>query len=229
LLDRERNQVLFLAAGALLIVLAAVFAAAQPPGLADQRCPPTALGDAGYLRRGDEARLWTIYTAPNREQDTLREISRAAPAIVVATVAALQPGEWNLEDNKPDELDPNAQPGASPLWFNRGNYIYVDVELAVERYLKGEGPDRRLLRIDGGANGDWRMVVGYEPAYAPGERVLAFLRREDRYFIGPLARDHAASFGHRGKFTLEGDRAVGCDGTPVPFAELEGSILAWSR
>jgi hypothetical protein len=227
-LEAERNQIRILGVGALLILVVALAWRSRPPDLLDQPCPPTRLGATGYLQRDGVAELWGVANQLDRDRETLRGFGRLVTAILVARVRAIDPGEWNLA-GQPDAFNPEDPPGTSPRWYAQGRYIYTDIELDVERYVKGTGPTAPRYRVEGGRAGDWQMVVGYEPEFQPGERVLLLLRKDFRAYEGRLDREHVVGFGPRGKFTLDGDTAIDCGGRSVPLADLERTLLELTR
>src|SRR5690349_1129758 len=126
-LEAERNQIVILGVGALLILIAAILWRSRPPELLDQTCPPARLGVTGYLQRDGVAELWGVANLLDRDRDTLRGIGRLVTGILVARVREIDPGEWNLAAGRPDAFNPQDPPGTSPRWYAQGSYIYTDV------------------------------------------------------------------------------------------------------
>ncbi len=93
--------------------------------------------------------------------------------------------------------------------------------LRVERWLKGPGGDRVVVRERGGIVQDRGMWIDGTPRYAPGERVLLFLERR------PDRPDQYRTYGMvQGKFRI----ISGIGGAPdTVVRDLDGVGLAhWS-
>lgn len=60
-------------------------------------------------------------------------------------------------------------------WNDSHTRIFTEVEIEVEAYLVGSGPDRVIIRQVGGTVGDTTLRVSGQPRFTPGQRVVAFL------------------------------------------------------
>jgi len=65
-------------------------------------------------------------------------------------------------------------------WNENETLIYSNVEISVERYLKGDRQGREVtVRVLGGEVGDIGLWVSSEPSFVEGEKVQVFLRRDE--------------------------------------------------
>jgi hypothetical protein len=106
-----------------------------------------------------------------------------ALAVVLALVAAAARAPAQVED----DLHSIAQRSDTIVlarcvemrshWDEDGRVIVTDATLTVERAFKGDDTGSIIVRVLGGRVGNVGMGVSHGAIFAPGERVVALLRR----------------------------------------------------
>jgi hypothetical protein len=109
----------------------------------------------------------------------------AAAAIAVACVPGVAQGD-TVVDLSLEEMAAHADAvvlgtvgRVEAAWDATETRIYTTVEVQVASYIAGSGPRLVTIRQVGGRVGDVELYVSGQPRFAPGERVVAFLERDE--------------------------------------------------
>lgn len=197
----------------------------RPLDPSDSQCPLQPLSGVAFLRNQEASALWAIIPASAFDHVTVRQITVQASAIVLGQVEDVGRGTWNRPDGRPDE--PPA--GVTPEWITGAQYIATDLILRVERAWKGAVSGQLRFRLEEGEAANWTMVNGFEPKINLGQRVVLWLRNDDRPYEGQLAVPHFGGFGRRGAFLINGEKVVGCEGRFEPLEALSARLDGLTR
>jgi len=150
---------------------------------------------------------------------TNEELRDNSDTIVIGTVKEILPPRWNTVDGKrPHKL------------LNKLEYpddiIYTDIVISVDEYLKNPLSSNELIvRVTGGTVGDFRMTTDADPSFNTDEKVLLYLRKDERSSTKDIGPEHfLVTDYYRGKYTLTEDgKAITPDET-VTLKELLSTI-----
>ncbi len=146
-------------------------------------------------------------------EELMDEMVSTSDAIVIAEVVAIPPPQ-----------------SGSPAGYGKGDIIYHNVILEVQRALHGGGSRRVAVRVQGGQIGDHTQINSDEPDFSSGGVSLLFLGRylgepeapleggvdEEDYYVIP--------WGRNGKLEFSGDDTVLFEGEEVTIAFIEEKI-----
>lgn len=133
---------------------------------------------------------------------TDKELVSKASLIVLGTVERIHPSRWNTSDG----LRP---PNVTIQTISPTTIIFTDVDIKVNRYLKGSTSESVVrVRTLGGQVGQDSMIYSEEPEFQVSRSVIVFLTSED-VMAGQIGPTHYRVVGAiQGKFDIEGSRAT---------------------
>jgi hypothetical protein len=124
----------------------------------------------------------------------------AAPAASLAAVALDVSVEWLARDS--DAVVRGTVTSRAAAWAGDGKKIFTTVRVRVSEVWAGSAPGNAELElvVPGGEVGEWGQRVSGAPAFADGEEVVVFLRRDGKaaFRVNGLAL---------GKFRVEAGQA----------------------
>lgn len=126
------------------------------------------------------------------------QLSNSSDIIVIGKVKEILPSKWNSIDGKrPDNIHK----------FSIHNFIYADVVVSVDNYVKNASPSKEVtVRLDGGTVGNDTYIMSGEANLKLGEKVLLYLHKDTNPDIKDIGPEHyRVTGGLQGKFTLTED------------------------
>ncbi|MGB9928667.1 MAG: hypothetical protein ACPK85_09720 [Methanosarcina sp.] len=152
------------------------------------------LQDSPQMENNDEplyCEARGLLAALNDEQ-----LNNYSDIIMIGTVKEILPSKWNSADGK--------RPGNIKK-FSIHNFIYTDVVVNVDRYLKNQLPSEVItVRLDGGTVGKDTFIMSGEANLKLGEKVLLYLQKDTNPDIKDIGPEHyRVTGGLQGKFTLD--------------------------
>ncbi|HII91968.1 MAG TPA: hypothetical protein HA262_07325 [Methanosarcina sp.] len=148
---------------------------------------------------------------------THEDLNNYSDTIVTGTVKQILPSKWNTLDGK--------RPGEDNVKGDQSSFIYTDIVLSVDKYLKKPSESKEskeiIVRIVGGTIGADRVISEDEPSFKTGEKVLLYLTKDT---INVDSEHYLVTGSDQGKFILTDDgKAVRPDET-VSQEELLSTI-----
>lgn len=148
---------------------------------------------------------------------THEDLNNYSDTIVTGTVKQILPSKWNTLDGK--------RPGKDNVKVDQSSFIYTDIVLSVDKYLKKPSESKEskeiIVRIVGGTIGADRVISEDEPSFKTGEKVLLYLTKDT---INVDSEHYLVTGSDQGKFILTDDgKAVRPDET-VSQEELLSTI-----
>jgi hypothetical protein len=148
---------------------------------------------------------------------THEDLNNYSDTIVTGTVKQILPSKWNTLDGK--------RPSKDNVKVDQSSFIYTDIVLSVDKYLKKPSESKEskeiIVRIVGGTIGADRVISEDEPSFKTGEKVLLYLTKDT---INVDSEHYLVTGSDQGKFILTDDgKAVRPDET-VSQEELLSTI-----
>lgn len=164
----------------------------------------------------DTDKLRTIGMSGSLEEYSYDDLNNHADTVIIGKVKEILPPKWNTgQINK-----------SSTEKIKRGELIYTDIIISVDKYLKNPLSSNEVtVRVVGGTIGNITMTSDIEPNFKPGEEVLLYLSNDTYPYTKDIDSEHFVVTGHvQGKFKLTDDgKAVRPDKT-VSQEELLSTI-----
>jgi hypothetical protein len=133
------------------------------------------------------------------EDHTYDDLCNHADIIVIGKVKEILPSKWNTMDGQMNK-SANGK-------IKRGELIYTDVVISVDKYLKNPLPSNEVtVRVVGGTIGNVNMSSDIEPRFESDEKVLLYLSNDTYPYTKDVGSEHFVVTGYmQGKFTLTDD------------------------
>jgi hypothetical protein len=142
-----------------------------------------------------------IQSQASMEELSFTDLSKRASVVILGTVTTVHPSRWNTPDGQ-------LSPGTTAQTIPVDAIIYTDVELRVDRVIKGSPDANVRVRTFGGQVGQDQMIVSTAPKFEAGKQYVLFLE-SDTGSTASLEPGHYAILGLvQGTFTVEGTRAT---------------------
>lgn len=151
-------------------------------------------------KNGNRSPIQIISNA-STERIELPDLSKRAEQIIIGTVVTIYPSRWSTADG---QLPSNT----TADMIQPGTVILTDVDVKVDRVLKGPSRDSVRVRTFGGEVGQDTMIASWSPQFQNGQQYVLFLVKDDGSTanIGP---DHYAILGAiQGSYAIQGKRAI---------------------
>lgn len=183
---------------------------ACPTPVPTHTAEPAPAADAPWISR--------VCVTPNLPEDdtVVSRYTTGAPVVVIGTVRRVAPSRWTTGDGR-RPANPFGQDALGPSFQT----IITPVDVAVEQYLKGTGPEAPItLWAYGGTVGrdTVDMCGSTYQIFEAGQRVVVFLKSRGVTTSGEQLFDVVA------RFTVEANNEATTDGYTIPLPQLLDEI-----